>query len=136
MKKPFITLDDFKYRDRFVDLNEAQFMKALQAINAEFSGVYTLWAFLPPREARAKRELCINLLIAWKLAMWYPESDLDGSGTGALPISSKHAGSISIAYRNLVNQDESILSLLTTNAYGSEALMMIQSAPEMYLVFA
>ena len=55
--------------------------------------------------------------------------------SGGLPLSSKKAGPIFIKYKNLVRQEDSILSMLTTNQYGVEALTMIQSAPEMYMVF-
>lgn len=135
MEKRMLLLEDFTFKDKFVDLTDLQFSQALQMVNAEFSGVYTLWSILPPDEGRAKRELCINYLLAWKLASMYPEQALDVSGTGGLPLSSKKAGPIFIKYKNLVRQEDSILSMLTTNQYGVEALTMIQSAPEMYMVF-
>ena len=134
--KHMLLLDDFKFRDRFTGLTESQFTQALQIINAEFSGVYTLWSILPPDEAYAKRELCINYLVAWKLVSMYPENAVDVSGTGGIPLSSKKAGPIFIKYKDLVRQEDSILSMLTTNQYGIEALTMIQCAPEMYQVFA
>lgn len=130
-----LLLEDFTFKDKFVDLTDLQFSQALQMVNAEFSGVYTLWSILPPTERRAKRELCINYLLAWKLASMYPEQALGVSGTGGLPLSSKKAGPIFIKYKNLVRQEDSILSMLTTNQYGVEALTMIQSAPEMYMVY-
>ena len=136
MGKQFVELNDFLFKNDFVNLTDLQFAQALQVINAEFSGVYTLWSILPPDEAHAKRELCINYLIAWKLAQMYPENAIRVSGTGALPISSKKAGPIFIKYRDMVRQGESILSMLTTNQYGVEALTMIQSAPENFEVFA
>ena len=136
MAKQMLELDDFIFRDDFEAITDAQFTKALQIINAEFSGVYTLWSFLPPDESTAKRKLCVNYLIAWKLASMYPESALNVSGTGGLPISSKKAGPIFIKYRELLRQEDSVLSMLTTNQYSIEALTMIQSAPEMYMVFA
>ena len=135
MAKSMLLLEDFTFKDKFVDLTDLQFSQALQMVNAEFSGVYTLWSILPPDERRAKRELCINYLLAWKLASMYPEQALGVSGTGGLPLSSKKAGPIFIKYKNLVRQEDSILSMLTTNQYGVEALTMIQSAPEMYMVF-
>jgi len=136
MEKQFIKLDDFIFKDDFADLTDLQYTRALQIINAEFSGVYTLWSILPPDEARAKRELCINYLVAWKLAQLYPGAALHVSGTGALPIQSKKAGPIFIKYRDMVSQEGSVLSMLTTNNYGVEALTMIQSAPDMYEVYA
>lgn len=133
--KQFIELNDFRFRDRFIDLSDAQFAQALQIINAQFSGVYSLWSILPPEDAQAKRELCINYLIAWKLVQMYPEAAIKASGTGGMPISSKKAGPIFIKYKNMVNQEGSVLSMLTTNQYGVEALTMIQSAPEQFMVY-
>ena len=136
MDKKMVELNDFMFKDDFLALTDLQVQKALQIINAEFSGVYTLWSFLPPDEARAKRELCINYLVAWKLVQLYPDSALNGSSTGGLPLSSKKAGPIFIKYKDTVRQGDSMLSMLTTNQYGVEALTMIQSAPEMFMVFA
>lgn len=133
--KQFIDIADFQFRDRFIDLSDAQFAQALQMVNAQFSGVYSLWSILPPEDARAKRELCINYLIAWKLAQMYPESAIGVSGTGGIPLGSKKAGPIFIKYKDMVNQEGSVLSMLTTNQYGIEALTLIQSAPEMYQVY-
>lgn len=136
MDKKMVELNDFMFKDDFLALTDLQVQKALQIINAEFSGVYTLWSFLPPDEARAKRELCINYLVAWKLVQLYPDSVLNVSSTGGLPLSSKKAGPIFIKYKDTVRQGDSMLSMLTTNQYGVEALTMIQSAPEMFMVFA
>lgn len=136
MDKKMVELNDFMFKDDFLVLTDLQVQKALQIINAEFSGVYTLWSFLPPDEARAKRELCINYLVAWKLVQLYPDSALNVSSTGGLPLSSKKAGPIFIKYKDTVRQGDSMLSMLTTNQYGVEALTMIQSAPEMFMVFA
>lgn len=133
---PFVELGNFMFRDKFVNLTDTQFMSALQAVNAQFSGVYSLWSFLPPDDARAKRELCINYLLAWKLVMLYPENAVGIAGTGGMPIGSKKAGPIFIKYKNMVRQEDSTLSMLTTNQFGIEALTMIQSAPECYMVFA
>lgn len=132
----FIELNDFMFRDKFVDLTDTQFMSALQMVNAQFSGVYSLWSFLPPDDARAKRELCINYLWAWKLVQLYPENAVGVAGTGGMPIGSKKAGPIFIKYKNMVRQEDSVLATLTTNQYGIEALTLIQSAPENYMVFA
>lgn len=133
----FAELNDFKFRDKFEGITDAQFAQAYQIINAQFSGVYTLWRLLPPKDAQAKRELCINYLIAWKLVDMYPDSAIDVAGTGAIPLSMKKVGPIALKYKDLVRQgDSGILDMLTSNEYGLNALAMIQSAPENYTVFA
>ena len=136
MATAFVELGNFRFKDRFVGLSDAEFMDALQVVNAQFSGVYTLWSILPPDDAHAKRELCINYLVAWKLVQMYPEKAIGVAGTGGMPIGSKKAGPIFIKYKNMVRQEDSTLAMLTTNQYGIEALTMIQSAPESYMVFA
>ena len=135
VRPDFLNLDNFIFRDKFSNLTDTQLMQALQMVNAQFSGVYSLWSFLPPSDAHAKRELCINNLVAWQLVQLYPDQALGVSGTGALPIGSKKAGPIFIKYKNLVRQEESTLAMLTTNQYGVTALTMIQSAPENYMVY-
>ena len=133
----FAELNDFKFRDKFEGITDAQFAQAYQIINAQFSGVYTLWRLLPPKDAQAKRELSINYLIAWKLMDTYPDSAIGASGSGAIPLSMKKIGPITLKYKGLVRQgDSGILDMLTTNEYGLNALTMIQSAPENYMVFA
>lgn len=133
--KQFVELNDFKFRNSFIDLTDEQVQGALQMINAQFSGVYSLWSILPPRDACAKRELCINYLTAWKLTQLYPEQSIGVAGTGGIPLAAKRAGPISIRYKDMANQEGSVLSMLTTNQFGVEALTMIQSSPEMYVVY-
>lgn len=133
-----LNLSDFKFRGNFTEeLTDQVLIFALTQVNAQFSGIYSLWSSFPLSEMKAKRELCINYLVAWKLMMLYPDYVLYGSGVGGIPLSSKRAGPISIQYKDLVRQSGTgILDLLTTNQFGLEALLMIESAPEMYQVFA
>ena len=133
--KQYIQLEDFMFSEKFTDLTEVQLGKALQIVNAQFSGVYSLWAFLPPSERDAKRKLCINYLLAWQLAMLYPEQAMLGSGSGGMPLKSKKIDYISLQYRDVVRAAGSgVLDMLTTNEWGMEALIMIQSAPENYIL--
>lgn len=130
-----LLIDDFRLRNRFQDLTEDQIYQALQMVNAQFSGVYRLWSFLPPDEKRAKRELCINYLLGWQLANSYPENAVGVQGVGAVPLSSKKIGPISLGYRDLVRQSGSgVLDMLTTNEFGIQALLMIQTAPENFML--
>lgn len=131
-----LLVGDFRFRHRFLDtLSDDLIAEALQAVNAQFSGVYRLWAFLPPDERRAKRELCINYLLGWWLANSYPEYAIGVQGVGAVPLSAKSIGPISLKYRDTVRQAGSgTLDMLTTNEFGLNALMMLQTAPESYML--
>lgn len=129
-------VEQFRFRDRFTEeLTDQQLAFALQVVNAQFTGVYQLWCSLPPAERDAKRELCIDYLVAWALVQHYPDLAIGVSGTGALPLKSKKAGPVSIAYRDSVRQGSTILDTLTTNEFGYQALLMLQTAPEMYLLY-
>lgn len=135
-KIDYVLLGDFKFANRFNDLTDGLLASAIQIVNAEFSGVYRLWSILPPGECKAKRELCINYLIAWWLANSYPDLAIDVSGTGALPVKRKRVQKITLDYRDPVRQSDSgILDMLTTNEFGLQALAMLQAAPEMYMLY-
>lgn len=131
----FIELNDFMFSDKFLELTDAQLGKALQIVNAQFSGVYSLWALLPTAERDAKRRLCLNYLLAWQLATLYPEQAILSSGSGGMPLKSKKIDYISLQYKDVVRAAGSgVLDMLTTNEWGMEALMLIQSAPENYVL--
>ena len=130
-----LKLDEFRFRNRFTeDITDAIFTQAIQAVNAQFFGVYSLWSLLPPAERDAKRELCISYLIAWELANSYPESTIGISGSGGMPVRSKRAGPVSISYRDVVRQGGTVLDMLTTNEFGLHALTMLQTAPENFVL--
>ena len=39
----FMLVDDFQFKHNFLNLTDEQLSKALQMVNAQFSGVYSLW---------------------------------------------------------------------------------------------
>lgn len=131
-----IKVDNFRFRHRFTDdITDLMLEQAIQVVNAQFSGIYYLWSSLPPDVRDAKRELCISYLIAWNLAMTYPDYAINVSGTGAMPLKSKKAGPVSLTYRETVRQGGgTILDSLTVNEFGMQALLMIQTAPENYML--
>lgn len=128
-------LADFILKDRFIGLTTEKLGKALQIVNAQFPGVFELWASLPPPVRDAKRKLCMNYLVGWQMAIDDPDSVINLQGSGGMPIKSKKAGPVSIAYRDVVRQGSGVLDMLTTNEFGMQALMMIQSAPENYVLY-
>lgn len=129
-----ITLDNFRLRNRFPMLTDEQLTNAIQLVNTQFYGVYEMWGSMPKDIQQSKRELCISYLVGWQLVTMYPNSCPNVSGMGAMPIKSKRAGPVAISYQDTVRQSNSILSMLTTNEFGIQALLMIQSAPETYLI--
>ncbi len=131
-----VLVGDFRFADRFIDLDDTTLSHAIQIVNAQFSGVYQLWSFLPRTEQKAKRELCINYLIAWWIANSYPDKAVGVGNAGAMPLKSKRIDTVQLVYKDSVRQSGSgVLDLLTTNEFGLQAMAMIQTAPEMYLVY-
>lgn len=134
MKNYVTCVDNFKFRENFLDLTDSEVLAALQIINAEFSGVYTLWSILSPAERDAKRELCVNYLVGWKLANMYPERTVGVGSTGTMPLTMKIVDRVHIHYRDTIRQGTGVLDMLTNNVFGMHALTMIQGAPENYMV--
>lgn len=130
-----VLVGDFKFAHRFTGLTDDVLSQSIQIVNAQFSGVYSLWSLLPPLEARAKRELCINYLIAWWITNSYPKYAVGVSSVGAMPLTGKKIGPISLQYRDSVSQSGSVLDALTSNEFGIQAMLMIQTAPENYVVY-
>jgi len=126
-------LQDFLYKDFFQGITDAQFAIALEMVKTRFHGVASLWAILDEATRNAKRKLCYSNLLGWQLMCLYPDSAIGISGMGSMPLDSKSIHDISIKYRNLVKQDShGILDSLITNYFGQQALLELQSAPEMY----
>lgn len=126
-------LQDFLYKSFFTGITDEQFATALEMVKTRFHGVASMWAICNKETREAKRRLCYSNLLAWQLMSLYPESATGVSGMGSLPLDSKSIHDISIKYRNLVRQDgHGILDSLITNYFGQQALMEMQSAPEMY----
>jgi hypothetical protein len=128
-------LQDFLYRDFFVGITDAKFAVALEMVKTRFHGVASLWEICDEETKAAKRRLCYSNLLAWQLMSLYPDSAQGVSGMGSLPLDMKAIHDIKIKYRDLIRQDtHGILDSLITNYFGQQALLELQSAPEMYML--
>jgi hypothetical protein len=125
------------FRDKFPGVTDEQFEIAVQMVNAAFPGVADMWTLHAIEEdiRQAKRKLLWNYLFAWQLATQYPELATGVGGTGAIPLSYKKIGPVSLGYRDMVRQANSGLDMLMNNSFGMLAAQMIQSAPEAYRLY-
>jgi len=129
MAVPALTFVNFKFSRYILDLKEAEFDEAKDAVIAMWYGVFELWGSLPTNVRMVKRELVLNYLIMWYLADMYPTRLTGGiMGTGGMPVNSKTIKSINIQFRKL-NLPESY-DALGTNQFGIKAAEMIRFAPE------
>lgn len=134
MKVPALAFVNFKFSRYILDLTEAEFEEAKDAVIAMWYGVFELWSPLPSEVRLAKRELVLNYLIMWYLADMFPTRLAGGvMGTGGMPLNSKTIKSINIQFRKL--NLPSSYEALGTNQFGVKAAEMIHYAPEMMGVY-
>lgn len=129
-----MTRNDFLYAHNFPDLTDAEINAAYEEVAVIFSGVKTLWGVLDAATRDAKRNLCMNLLTAWYLSDMNPGSLSGVIGNGGMAVSSKSIGGTSFSFQDMDAQEG--LKQLNTNVFGQKALMLIQSAPERYGIYA
>lgn len=129
-----MTRATFIYASNFPNLTDTEIDNAYQEVSVMFSGVNSLWAVLDSATRNAKRELCMNLLTAWYLLDMDPESAEGVVGNGGMAVGSKSIGGTSVSFTDMEAQEG--LKQLNSNVFGQKALMILQSAPERFGVYA
>lgn len=129
-----MTRQDFKFASNFPTLTDEQINNAYEIVSVMFSGVLTLWAVLGEPIRTQKRTLALNLLIAWYLLDANPQSAVGVIGNGGMALTSKSIGGTSLSFADMDAQEG--IKQLNSNVFGQKALMMIQSAPERYGIYA
>ncbi len=129
-----MTRNDFLYADNFPQLTDSQINAAYTEVGVIFSGVKQLWAVLDANTREQKRSLLMNLLTAWYLADMNPSSLSGVIANGGMAISSKSIGGTSLSFQDMDAQEG--IKQLNSNVFGQKALMLIQSAPERFGIYA
>lgn len=129
-----MTRSDFKYAENFPLLTDEQIGSAYETVLVMFSGVRELWGVLPEPIRTEKRTLCLNLLTGWYLLDTNPGSAVGVIGNGGMAVTSKSIGGTSLSFANMDAQEG--VAQLNSNMFGQKALMMIQSAPERFGLYA
>jgi hypothetical protein len=129
-----MTRQDFKFASNFPTLTDEQINNAYEIVSVMFSGVLTLWGVLGEPIRTQKRTLALNLLIAWYLLDANPQSAFGVIGNGGMALTSKSIGGTSLSFADMDAQEG--IKQLNSNVFGQKALMMIQSAPERYGIYA
>lgn len=129
-----MTRHDFKYAGNFPSLDDTQVSNAYEEVIVMFSGVMQLWGVLDATTRDAKRLLLINQLVAWYLLDTNPRAAVGVIGNGGMALSSKSIGGTSLSFQDMEAQEG--LKQLNSNVFGQKALMLIQSAPERYGIYA
>jgi hypothetical protein len=129
-----MTRQEFKYADNFPTLTDAQINAAYDIVSVMFSGVLQCWRALPEPIRTQKRTLCMNLILAWYLLDTNPQAAVGVIGNGGMALSSKSIGGTSLSFSDMDAQEG--IKQLNSNVFGQKALMMIQSAPERFGIYA
>ena len=129
-----MTRSNFKYAENFPSLTDEQIGSAYETVLVMFSGVNELWGVLAEPIRTKKRELCLNLLTAWYLMDTDPTSAVGVLGNGGMAVTSKSVGGTSLSFQGMDAQEG--MAQLNSNLFGQKALMMIQSAPERFGLYA
>lgn len=129
-----MTRQDFTFADNFPSLTDSQIDSAYEVVSVMFSGVLQCWAALSEPIRNKKRSLCLNLLIAWYLLDSNPQSAVGVIGNGGMTLTSKAIGGTSLSFADMDAQEG--IKQLNSNVFGQKALMLIQSAPERFGIYA
>lgn len=129
-----MTRTTFKYAANFPNLTDDEINDGYEIVSTMFSGVNSLWSVLDDETRSAKRTLCMNLLTAWYLLDLYPTASTGVIGNGGMALSSKSIGGTSLSFQDMDAQEG--IKQLNSNVFGQKALMLIQSAPERYGIYA
>ena len=129
-----MTRQDFKFAENFPSLTDAQIDAAYEFVSVMFSGVLKCWAVLEEPTRTKKRTLCMNLILAWYLLDANPGSAVGVMGNGGMALTSKSIGGTSLSFADMDAQEG--IKQLNSNVFGQKALMMIQSAPERFSIYA
>lgn len=129
-----MTRSDFKYAKNFPDLSDEDINTAFEIVSSMYSGVNCLWSVLDVKTRNAKRTLCMNLLTAWYLLDFNAFQSFGVIGNGGMVVDSKSIGGTSLSFQSMDAQEG--LKQLNSNVFGQKALMLLQSAPERFGIYA
>ena len=129
-----MTRQDFKFAANFPTLTDTDINNAYDIVSVMFSGVLQCWRALNEPLRTQKRTLCLNYLIAWCLLDQNPQSAVGVMGNGGMALTSKSIGGTSLSFADMDAQEG--IKQLNSNVFGQKALMMIQSIPERFGIYA
>ena len=129
-----MTRQEFTYASNFPNLTDTDINNAYDIVSVMFSGVLSCWAKLPEPLRTQKRTLLMNLLLAWYLLDTNPTAATGVIGNGGMALSSKSIGGTSLSFSDMDAQEG--LKQLNSNVFGQKALMLIQTIPERFSIYA
>jgi hypothetical protein len=137
IQRAIVQIKDFLFADKFINLTDEQLQVAIDMVKSQWQGVPTMWSNLPYHRAFRLRRLLYNYLLAWELMSLYPTQTTGVSGMGGLPLTSKQIGPVALRFRNSVakGNEGTVFDALTTNWFGEQALLLMQSNSDNYRLY-
>lgn len=129
-----MTRQEFIYASNFPTLTDTDINNAYDIVSVMFSGVLSCWARMPEPMRTKKRTLLLNQLLAWYLLDTNPTAATGVIGNGGMAVSSKSIGGTSLSFSDMDAQEG--LKQLNSNVFGQKALMLIQTIPERFSIYA
>lgn len=125
---------DFTYRKNFPGLTDETIEGFVPVIEAQWYGALNdFWSGMLAVARDQNRLNFKNLILAWHLANLFPGEVVDAIANGALPLTGKSSGGLSLQYMGLDSVQDALKPLMS-NQWGMSALSMLMSAPERFVV--
>lgn len=128
-----MTPASFIYASNFPTLTDPQIQAGIDATETMWAGALEFWGGLSEPLRSKKRTLLENLLVAWYLADLFPGLVTGVVANGALPLTSKSVGGVSVSFLPFEMQET--LKPLLSNSFGIMAMQMIAGAGERFTVY-
>lgn len=129
-----MTVQEFKFASNFPTLTDTDINNAYDIVSVMFSGILGCWAIMAEPLRTQKRTLLLNLLLAWYLLDTNPQAAVGVMGNGGMALTSKSIGGTSLSFGDMDAQEG--IKQLNSNVFGQKALMLIQSVPERFGIYA
>lgn len=129
-----MTRQEFQFADNFPSLTDSEINNAAETVSVMFAGLLSCWAKVAEPLRTKKRELLLNLFVAWYLLDMNPSAAQGVIGNGGMAVTSKSIGGTSLSFSGMSAQEG--LEQLNSNVFGQKALIMIQGIPERFSIYA
>lgn len=128
-----MTADDFVYSENFPTLSSGIVNIAIDIVSAQWYGALLFWSGMDADIRDKKRNILLNLLLAWYLSNKYPGEVTGIISNGGIPLTSKSIGGVSTSFMDF-GAVQDTMKPLVSNSFGVDALEMILSAPERFTI--
>ena len=130
-----LTAANFIFQINFPSLDAVSIQNAINWIEVQYLGCWSLWSYLTPTQATMKKTFLEWNLVAWYLADHYP-SYVTGVIADGAPLTEKTIGAgKGVSIKNRVIPAQDALIAWTSNVFGRTALAMLQGNTDRMTIY-